>query len=114
MSLYRWFIKIKLMVNARINYNKLTSEYLKNNRRKAAEEIKHLKGFTHWPIAKVKPNSVLNNPKSIAGTENAENKLHYLPFYTYQKEAYIQNKILEKAEVKLTNINKIKKTYNKK
>lgn len=109
MIFYTWFIKIKVILNAKINYKRLTNKYLQNNRRKAAEEIKHLECFSHWPIAKAKSASVLISERNNTDRKNKQSKLHYLPFYPYQRKAYAQSKIIKKSEAKLSNIDRVKK-----
>ena len=111
MIFYTWFIKIKVILNAKINYKKLTYKYLQNNRRKAAEEIKHLEHFTHWPIAKAKSASVIINERNSIVKNKRQSKLHYLPFYPYQRKAYVQNKVIKKVEIKFSNIDKVKKHF---
>jgi hypothetical protein len=109
MSFSTWFSEIKLKLNAKLNYRKLTKKYLQDNRRKAAEEIRHLEDFTYWPIAQAKTASVLINQKSKLGRKKRERKLHYLPFYSYQKKAYLQNKVAERPSIKLNKARKLKK-----
>ena len=96
MMFYTWFIEIKLVMYTKINYKKLTHEYLKNNSRKAAEEIQNLQNFTHWPIAKAKKAPNLNTQKHNIERNKRDAQLHYLPFYSYQKKAYIQSKAIQK------------------
>ncbi len=112
MIFYTWIIELKLMLNAKFNYKKLTNEYLQNNRRKAAEEIKHLEDFTHWPIAKAKNETELTNQKNNLARKKKETKLHYLPFYPYQRKPNLQKHVTTKTENKVTNIDKTKKNLS--
>lgn len=53
MRFHTWLIKIRLVLNSKLNSKKQTNKYVKTKQRRAAEEIKFLKSFTQWPIAKV-------------------------------------------------------------
>ena len=82
------------MFNSALNAKKLTNEYVQIKQQKAEEEIKFLKSFTQWPIARVKKITQnneqalspanINEPKTANKIEHKilDNKLHYLPLST--------------------------------
>jgi len=109
MTFYTWFIEVKLMLRAKLNYKRLNKEYLKNKRRKAAEEIKQLENFTQWPTAKAKQISNATIQQHHLTRKEVNNKLHYLPFYPYQRKSHDPKQTLEKTTVAVTNKNKVNK-----
>lgn len=96
MSLTTWFYEIKLLLYAKLNYKRLTKEYLQNKRRKAAEEIKNLKSFTQWPTAKVKITYSQSDQGNIVSKK--ETTLHYLPFHPYERKIYKQKQVIKKHQ----------------
>ena len=113
MNFYAWFIELKLILNAKINYQQLTTQYLQHKRRKAAEEIKNLESFTHWPTAKAKNTIVLSKQRNVSKRQMIENNLHYLPFYSYQKRSYNFKSAVDKTASELIKIDYAKNTVNK-
>lgn len=120
MNFYIWFIKIKLSLQEKLNYKRLTYKYLNKKRLQAKEEIKHLKHFTHWPIAK--PKNKTNNYSLKVKTDQQEsiqtysqqsyveiklrNKAKFLPFYAYRRKPHPHRLFLNKESNESTHINK--------
>jgi len=99
------------MLRAKLNYKRLNKEYLQNKRRKAAEELKQLAHFTHWPTAKSKETTEKKHLDNDLTIKAKQNKLLYLPFYTYQRKSYDQKQIPEERVVVAPNKKKVKKQF---